>query len=97
MDINDSYCHKCPENAECNNNGSFINVLPGFWRENYFSATILECNIEGSCLGNHCNDGYEGPLCDTCINNYFKQPQVGCIKCESALSSYIFMSIVNKK
>lgn len=95
LSVNDLYCYKCPDNAECNGNGSFINVLPGFWREDYFSTNVLECYIPEACLGNECKPGYEGPLCDTCIHNYFKQPQAGCVECESALSQYFIMAIVN--
>lgn len=94
LDQNDTYCNKCPENAECKINGSFINVLPGYWRENYFSTLILECFTREACLGNQCAEGYKGPLCDVCSNNYFKQPQFGCVKCDSVFS-YVFFTIVS--
>lgn len=95
MNLNDAYCNKCPDNAECNTNGSFISVFPGFWREDYFSTNILECFIQEACLGNECNIGYKGPLCDTCSGDYFKQPQRGCVKCEAALTSYFLMAGVH--
>jgi len=73
--------------------------MPGYWRSGYFSTDIYQCFIEDACLGDICAYSYEGPLCDTCINNgnmsFFKMPQKGCVQCNDALSSYIIMAIVN--
>ena len=98
LDQKDGYCSKCPNNAECDYNGSYINVNPGYWRSDYFSTNIIECFISDACLGNSCQNGYEGPLCDTCVVNsnvsYFKAPQLGCKACQGEISSFIIMSIV---
>lgn len=94
LNTNDTYCRRCPPNAQCTTNGSFLNVLPGYWRSNYFSTSILECFMPNACLGNECNEGYEGPLCDTCKANYFKSFNYDCIKCKSAIVSYILMALV---
>ena len=94
LDQTDIYCHKCPDNAYCDFNGSFINVLPGYWRSDYFSTVITECLIPEACSGNSCRNGHEGPLCDSCLDGYYKSLQVGCEKCENALSSYFVMAVV---
>ena len=98
LDRNDAYCHKCPENAVCNYNGSFIDVQPGFWRENYFSTEIFACYIQDACLGNTCQRGYEGPLCDSCVvdqnSSFFKTPNFGCVECNTETTTFVIMAIV---
>jgi len=98
LDQSDTYCHECPDNAECDVNGSYINVMPGYWRSDYFSTDILACIISDACLGNSCSEGYEGILCDTCItdnnNSYFKVPQSGCVQCKNGTLSYVIMCVV---
>ena len=92
------FCHKCPDNTICDSNGSFIDVMPGYWRSDYYSTLIIECFLPDACLGKECRDGYEGPLCDTCITNeqagQYKSLQSGCSKCQEVLTSYILMGIV---
>ena len=42
-----------------------------------------KCRMEGACKGgldSQCADGYEGPLCDVCSSNYYKQQQT-CSRC----------------
>lgn len=99
LSANDSSCHDCPMNANCSENGSFINVYPGYWRLNYFSTKIYKCKNVESCLGgDKCRFGYEGPLCDTCLinskNQFYKGNDLQCYSCEDATLSYIFLGLV---
>ena len=99
LNKNDEYCKECPENAICNENGSFIDTNLGYWRSNYFSNSIYLCNLEEACpQGDRCEVGYDGLLCDSCIWNeneqYYKSNSLRCLKCSEAKISMVLLALV---
>lgn len=99
LEQRDESCKICPDNAKCFHNGSFIELLPGYWRSGYYSTKIYKCESDYACLGaDLCEKGYEGPLCDTCINKlnyqFYKTFDLMCIRCEEAIISYVFFGLV---
>lgn len=95
----DEICFDCPEHSMCDTNGSFINVLSGYWRSGYFSSNIYKCYINEACIGeDSCAEGYEGPLCNTCaISNsekFYKNSSNKCESCNKAAASYAIFGIV---
>lgn len=42
-------CLPCPKNAICRD--GTIDTSPGYWRSNYFSATLQKCPIQQACKG----------------------------------------------
>ena len=75
-------------------------VKKGYWRSGVTSDKIYKCEIESACAGGKnasCNTGYVGPLCSTCVVNFFYSPDAtACDACGSASShvSSITMSVV---
>lgn len=99
LNKSDQHCHYCLDNAVCDTNGSFVKLLPGFWRSNYFSLNIHECFNPFSCLGaDQCHEYYKGKLCDSCIINetvqFFKLKNGLCKNCEeSTISFFMFAGL----
>jgi hypothetical protein len=67
-DLVDGYpCVQCPEHTTCDGYSDLnsLDVESGFWRISSESTVVLECPIEGACVGgsdadNYCEEGYEG-------------------------------------
>ncbi|CAM9804321.1 unnamed protein product, partial [Ascophyllum nodosum] len=59
----------------------------GYWRATNKSINVLECFNQLACnggltgSGRYCRDGYTGPYCAVCINDYVKGPGFTCTKC----------------
>ena len=94
LDKTDKICTKCPSNVRCIN-GSALILDPGFWRSNNLSNSINQCFNPDACLGDKCEYGYTGPLCDVCSQNFYNDHSTNlCITCNDATMSYIKMAIV---
>ena len=65
-----------------------------YWRLNENSSNFIKCPKKGICLGGInaefeseefysgiCKDGYEGPICNDCSENYGKIDKNTCAKC----------------
>lgn len=83
-----STCEICPANAYCPG-GDVIEVDAGYWRDSYYSATILRCFFRNVCLGgsnttNQCAEGNTGPYCSVCEDGYAQDTEGGCYACDSS-------------
>mmetsp|Transcript_86887 Transcript_86887/g.246181 ORF Transcript_86887/g.246181 Transcript_86887/m.246181 type:complete len:1116 (-) Transcript_86887:190-3537(-) len=104
-------CKECRSNykgADClSTRGSSLETLKlkrGFWRTGPKSHRILECAIEGACLGgnvsgSYCAEGYQSYYCQVCSTNYFKSGD-RCELCSEgtttlvlAISAFVIVSI----
>ena len=76
--------------------GITLATLPieGYWRTSSRSSDVRECTLGASVgkpdrrvhLGDdYCNEGYEGPICDTCSRKYFKN--WASLTCDPATAS----------
>ncbi|EAR88661.2 transmembrane protein, putative (macronuclear) [Tetrahymena thermophila SB210] len=72
LSLNDKECKECPDSAaSCK--GSNIQLKRGYWRENentdnilYCSLNPLPCQPQLSTSKFNCDEGYKGPLCQSC-------------------------------
>jgi hypothetical protein len=71
--------------------GTTVQTLPmrkDFWRSNELSTLVFECAIKGACTGGnessggYCSPGHEGPYCEVCMSNYFKNVNGACVECD---------------
>ncbi|EAR86488.2 transmembrane protein, putative (macronuclear) [Tetrahymena thermophila SB210] len=104
---NQQICQECPMGATCKQDQNII-VQEGYWRRQFDTYTILSCDnnfqscIGGDSVGNNlCKEGYIGALCQECdlfsdywSDNYAKQGQYSCVKCNQMILSYIFLVLL---
>ena len=70
-------CKPCPQDTICetaNVSLEALDVKPGYWRQDAFSADVRRCHND-ACLGGtnvslQCAEGHQGPYCDVCKPNY---------------------------
>ncbi|CAM9855851.1 unnamed protein product, partial [Ectocarpus sp. 4 AP-2014] len=66
-----------------------IRIDPGYWRATTTTRTILPCYNAAACLGGitgeagYCREGYYGPYCAICTENYGRTMAFECTKCSS--------------
>ncbi|EWS74433.1 transmembrane protein, putative (macronuclear) [Tetrahymena thermophila SB210] len=108
-----TYSFSDPYNASCFNQpegvqksfGSTLIMQPGYWRSSQYSATILECQFQGSCIGGEgygnglCQNGYQGVMCKQCaFNDNTKYTQnlfdLECTNCEEKQGQSIFQIVL---
>lgn len=92
-----SGCVLCGEGTACISDGAatlvLLPILPGYWRIGANSSNVLPCpyGVSG-CAGGivagdrgrgHCNQGYEGPLCAVCAQQYFRAGGA-CFSCKKS-------------
>lgn len=95
LEINATQCYDCLHNAICLG-GSEIVVRPGFWRSNYLSKNVYQCdksleNCKGG-VGPECSANYQGRLCEECRPDENKQPTTKnvfgeCFRCDFSQSN----------
>ena len=75
-------CKPCPTGATCDDRIEVV-VQANYWRVNSDSTSIFRCPITGACaLGGSCNTGFRGPLCATCVQEYyFSLVDKTCLQC----------------
>ena len=64
----DARCAECPPGGVCSGGGG-LEPGNGWWRPDADSDVLVECELEGACLGgpeSACAAGYEGPICGAC-------------------------------
>ena len=97
-------CQSCPDSKEVKYcEGDDIYLKEGYWRISTDSDAISSCPKDGpSCLGgleagdDSCNEGYHGPLCAICNDDYYYSSTSNtCEACttESSMVDPVFMSI----
>eukprot|EP00163_Fabomonas_tropica_P029841 TRINITY_DN6563_c0_g1_i1.p1 TRINITY_DN6563_c0_g1~~TRINITY_DN6563_c0_g1_i1.p1 ORF type:complete len:1525 (-),score=339.28 TRINITY_DN6563_c0_g1_i1:254-4828(-) len=87
-------CSTCPEGAFCPG-GSNITATPGFWRGERSSATFYKCQLEEVCPGGEvesCAEGYEGPMCASCVEGYGRLGR-RCVTCPKGGLSWALLAL----
>ena len=81
-------CFECPFGAKCEGKRG-IDMLPkeGFWRVKWAPGySFTSCPIEMACNSsknnNGCHHGYDGPLCNSCIDGAAKRDRL-CVSCQT--------------
>ena len=103
-------CLPCSQSANCTQtmlDTTNVPVPPGWWRTNEFSRDFRPCRPEGACIGTDdilrgadtlCREGHMGPLCASCLDNYFRSHKEECVLCDtlnwSAIYGLVFMSVL---
>eukprot|EP00904_Undaria_pinnatifida_P008212 jgi/Undpi1/4520/HiC_scaffold_18.g07874.m1 len=66
-----------------------LNISSGYWRATASTATIRPCWNDDACRGGmtgnaaYCADGYRGPYCAICTDDYAWTSAYSCSKCSS--------------
>ena len=84
----------------CENIGAGVTLeslplSPGFWRAQHRSEKIRGCHHAKFCAGGrscaggslcdgYCAENHTGPYCELCANEYYKEPDGTCAKCEGS-------------
>ena len=106
---NRSLCRRCEGNGvvceEPNIMLSQLEIKKGYYRISpsaWMASEIRECPMESACLGGtnfsgdgYCNKGYEGPYCDVCSKEYFKDKALQkCAPCNMMTATASFIASV---
>lgn len=81
----DSNCSFCPANAFCPG-GYELHANPGYWRNGINSAKLFQCPFLTNCHGGQnssCASGYDGPLCNQCAQEAYRQRATECTLCSN--------------
>eukprot|EP00033_Pygsuia_biforma_P002679 GCRY01002960.1.p1 GENE.GCRY01002960.1~~GCRY01002960.1.p1 ORF type:complete len:2140 (+),score=466.75 GCRY01002960.1:125-6544(+) len=76
-------CTVCPPCGNCSN-GRLPFPATGCFASNATTLSYVSCPVEGACLGglnNTCGEGYEGSLCGTCSDGFYRGNSGQCIQC----------------
>ena len=96
----------CKSGLLYNQEGLFVflldkNLVLGYWKENENSTKLYAClPYATSCLRSephnftHCQDGFVGPLCQSCKIGYAKYDGVKCGACYSYKENIIMIALV---
>ena len=108
-DSAESSCQACGDSTTICLGGDNVGPKPGYWRLNKTSDIVISCPIDGACLGNEisgsavspvlsptgtCADGYQGNLCNNCIEGYGKSSDGNCTSCDTDHWHYILFGIM---
>lgn len=107
FNINDKMCKNCLNGMMCDKNGR-TSILHGFWRDDIFSQSIINCDktaeycVGGEGYGNYlCSRGHIGPRCQSCDimgffwNESFSQTLVfKCESCAEVKVNYIILAVM---
>ena len=81
----DTFCLACPVNTNCDKNTTIKTLKgnPDFWRYSLDTQEYYECEKSEGCQGgDSCAEGYEGILCETCVDEKEYLDDNGkCTKC----------------
>jgi hypothetical protein len=76
-------------------------LLPNWYRVSNSSVAAYPCSAPGVCLGGRdvsqqCIEGHEGPLCDNCILDWYRQDDAFCKPCPAtgAEDSIIIFGVI---
>jgi hypothetical protein len=69
----------------------------GYWRSEIFTEKFYSCLRADSCIGHdnytnylgECETGYEGPLCQSCKDEYSRSAKNTCVICPDLVSNIV--------
>ena len=80
-------CTPCPEGGVCNLGLGPPVAQPGFFP---FEGKFVPCKRNNACPGGSafpvCNEGYEGFMCNTCVEGYYSDAKGDCTRCPDGAS-----------
>ena len=101
----DDSCVECEGDyagADCDEKGATLGGLrlfPGYWRTSSSSDSLLECGIEGACVGgndtrSYCAEAYQSYKCDVCSSGYYSFGD-SCYSCsdDASIAIWAFLSL----
>ncbi|CAM9491441.1 unnamed protein product [Ectocarpus sp. 6 AP-2014] len=71
----------------------------GFWRTSNTSDIVYECPNADACVGGatvetYCSDGFKGPLCAVCENDYYPSGSYECLECSGGNAASSMITII---
>ena len=92
--------------TDCSSPGATLERMPlqpGYWRQSESARFVRSCVFPGnaSCVGGdnvsaQCAEGYRGPLCNLCDDDYYGGRGVACQRCEGdpgiAIGRYVVLT-----
>eukprot|EP00698_Gefionella_okellyi_P016163 TRINITY_DN4607_c0_g2_i2.p1 TRINITY_DN4607_c0_g2~~TRINITY_DN4607_c0_g2_i2.p1 ORF type:complete len:1933 (-),score=471.29 TRINITY_DN4607_c0_g2_i2:6-5228(-) len=78
-------CKNCPVGGICPG-GYRVWPQAGWWTESEFFVNVQQCYPSVACLGgrfSECAEGYEGRLCGTCKDGFYRDRDDLCYRCQS--------------
>jgi len=80
----DLLCLMCPAHTQCYGRTELV-LDAEYWRASNWTDVIYPCLVPGSCKGgadSECAPGYRGPLCNSCVQGYYRLASWQCTPCE---------------
>ncbi|CAM9117457.1 unnamed protein product [Sphacelaria rigidula] len=77
-----------------------LSIERGYWRATKNSTVVRQCYNTDACLGgitgsaNFCQDGYEGPYCSICQENFATGPGYTCHSCSERTGGVILVIVL---
>ncbi|MDP1602646.1 MAG: hypothetical protein Q8M03_05220, partial [Legionella sp.] len=76
----ESTCRSCPDTQALCDGTTVIRNQAGYWRNSNLTTSFIKCRIAGACPEGsaalygaaQCTFGYQGAMCDDCIDGYGK-------------------------
>ena len=84
LQTDDFLCGSCPHHVQCHGRAQLV-LDQNFWRSGNLTDVIYPCLVLESCLGGAdslCASGYEGALCSSCAQGYFRVAGWMCKHCD---------------
>ena len=86
--LDSTHCEPCPRGADCLG-GAKIYPQTGYWRASESSDLLWTCFSDLACIGsaNHssllgfCAEGYRGPVCQSCEEDWARTGRDDCAAC----------------
>ena len=95
-------CRTCPPDQGICDGTPVIRNQPGYWRISNKTTDFIKCRIPSACPEGRaaafgaaeCSFGYQGAMCDDCIDGYGKDQAGLCAKCPSMGTSAGILAII---
>ncbi|CAM9462638.1 unnamed protein product [Scytosiphon promiscuus] len=92
-------CLACTDGLVSEAGAVVCTLEPGFWRTSNTSDTVYECPNEDACVGGatvetYCEDGFKGPLCAVCENDYYPSGSYECLECSEGNAASAMIAII---
>eukprot|EP00903_Cladosiphon_okamuranus_P017519 g16134.t1 len=92
-------CTACPDGMVSEVGATVCTLEPGFWRTSDTSDIVYECPNADACVGGAtvataCSDGFKGPLCAVCENDFYPSGSFECLECSEGNAASAMITII---
>eukprot|EP00752_Nemacystus_decipiens_P003792 g3489.t2 len=92
-------CTACPDGLVSEVGATACTLEPGFWRTSDTSDVVYECPNADACIGGAtvataCSDGFKGPLCAVCENDFYPSGSFECLECSDGNAASAIITII---